>query len=105
MFFFQSSKRWAGFLLSQNVEKEHNHIDRENQIAKVFCKKTNKFISLEGVSFDIWLLLKKQTSYENLIKSLLESYDIDEKTLRKDVNGFLTKLEKQGLINYSEASK
>lgn len=98
--FFQ--KKWSSFLVVKNISKENNKIDKKYQTAKVFSKKTGKFISFDGVSYDIWLLIKKEISFTQIVNQLKHIYEIDEEVIKKDLNDFLSKLDQQGLIKYKK---
>ncbi len=54
-----------------------------------FAAKFNGMISLNGVASFIWEQMDKVESREELVQMILDRYEIDEETARKDVNGFL----------------
>ena len=54
-----------------------------------FAAKFNGMISLNGPAAFIWEQMESVSSREELVQKMLERYDVDEKTARRDVNGFL----------------
>ncbi len=65
---------------------------------KVLIEKSGEFLSLDGISFEIWQLLGKKISFQDLIKKIEKRYDVSENRLKVDVNAFLSELEKYGLL-------
>lgn len=54
-----------------------------------FAAKFNGMISLNGPAGFIWEQMEQVNSREELVQKMLERYDVDEETARRDVNGFL----------------
>lgn len=54
-----------------------------------FASQFNGMISLNGPAAFIWEQMENVNSREELVQKMLERYDVDEKTARRDVNGFL----------------
>jgi len=55
------------------------------KLASVF----NGMISLNGPAAFIWEKMEEISDREELVQMILDRYEIDEETARKDVNGFL----------------
>lgn len=49
----------------------------------------NGLINLNGPAAFIWEQMENVESREELVQRMLQRYDIDEETARRDVNGFL----------------
>ena len=49
----------------------------------------NGMISLNGVASFIWEQMDQVQNREELVQLILDRYEIDEETARRDVNGFL----------------
>ena len=49
----------------------------------------NGMISLNGPAAFIWEKMEEIENREQLVQMILDRYEIDEETARKDVNGFL----------------
>ena len=47
----------------------------------------------------IWEILQEGKEYNAIIAELLEEYEVDETVLRRDVDEFLEKLKKEGLLS------
>lgn len=55
-------------------------------------------ITLNPVGAFLWGKLEKETTRDELLKSLLSQYDTDEKTAAQDIDRYLEKLRKNGLL-------
>ena len=69
------------------------------KLASVF----NGMISLNGVAAFIWEQMDQVNSREQLVQMILDRYEIDEETARKDVNGFLDTAIQVGYARDEEA--
>ena len=54
-------------------------------------------ITLNPVGAFLWGKLEKETTRDELLKSVLSQYDTDEKTAAQDIDRYLEKLRKNGL--------
>ena len=61
-------------------------------------KSFNGYITLNETGTFFWEKLASGTTKEDLIKSVLAEYDVDEETARNDVELFIDNLTKNGLI-------
>ncbi len=61
-------------------------------------EKFNGMMKLNGTGTFLWQLLEKGGTREELIKKLLDEYDVDEATAEKGVDSFISELEKIGCI-------
>jgi len=93
-------KNWSNFIVKQKINSSNVQVNFADQTAKIFSIKTKKMMSLDGVAFDTWILIKDEISFEKIILELLITYEVDKKTLIKDINQFLSQLSKQDLIYY-----
>ena len=62
-------------------------------------KNFNGIIYLNETGSFLFEQLNKKKTSEELIKSLLDAYDIDEETARNDVNEFIDNLKKANLLD------
>jgi len=46
----------------------------------------------------LWEKISEGADEEELVKALLDTYDVDEETARNDVREFIDKVEQQGLL-------
>ena len=58
----------------------------------------NGMISMNSVSGFIWQHLEECDTPEDMLKLVLEEYDVSEEVARKDVFEFLANLKKAGMI-------
>jgi len=59
---------------------------------------TQTSFSLDGVAADIWKALVEFGNVEQIVTSLLNTYEVDEDYLRSDVHTFINQLDSQGLL-------
>ncbi len=60
--------------------------------------KNNGIFVMSPVGARVWELLEQGMDTEALIPTMLEEYEVDEKTLRTDVQEFLAQLTAMGLL-------
>ena len=56
-------------------------------------------MTVNGAGLDIWKLLEKETTFEQIVSDMMEMYDVSEDTLRADVERFLEQLRKADLLD------
>jgi Coenzyme PQQ synthesis protein D (PqqD). len=61
-------------------------------------KNFNGLINLNDTGAFLWKLLETETTKAQLTESLLNEYDVDEKTANEAVDGFLKKLSEVNLL-------
>ena len=61
-------------------------------------KTFNGMITLNGTAALLWDALEAEQTEDNLVKTLMEKFEVSEEKARRDVKGFLEKLEKAGLL-------
>ncbi len=64
---------------------------------------TGVYFALNEVAARTWTLLRDAPSIDAVIASLLEEYEIDEATLRADVQALLQQFEEHGLMSLNRA--
>ena len=62
----------------------------------------NGIITLSDTARFIWEYLEKADSFQGLVELMLEEYEIDEETAKRDAGGFITELLQKGFIQYSK---
>ena len=55
-------------------------------------------INLNETGAFLWKMAEKGTTKEEMVKALLETYDVDEATAAKDVDNFTAKLQEANLV-------
>ena len=58
----------------------------------------SSIIMLNETSAFLWLRLENDTTEDELLKALLEEYDVDEKTACEDIAKFVAELKNAGLL-------
>ena len=61
-------------------------------------KTFNGMITLNSTAALLWDALEAEQTEDNLVKALMEKFEVSEEKARRDVKGFLEKLEKAGLL-------
>ena len=57
-----------------------------------------KYFGLEDTAARIWQLVSEPRSVQQIVETLMQDYDVDDTTCRRDVAVFLDDLAAQGLI-------
>ena len=58
----------------------------------------NGMITLNGTGSFLWDCLEKEISLDGLVGKLLEEYNVDEETARKDAEAFTALLKENGIL-------
>lgn len=56
-------------------------VDGESVVMNV---ETGLYLGMNGVSTDIWHFMEKDLSFNDIVKKLINTYDVDEKVCRSD---------------------
>ena len=59
---------------------------------------SGRYFSLEGVGSTLWRALQEPRSFDELLATVLESYDVGVETAEHDVRALLGNLEEAGLV-------
>lgn len=59
---------------------------------------TNGLFAMTELGGFLWDLLPEAQDAEDLVKAVLQDYDVDEDTARADIHAFLKKLETLGIL-------
>ena len=65
--------------------------------------KTENYFGLDEVGTRMWALLSGSGSVKAALDALLDEYDVDAATLRKDLEALVEKLSEQGLLEVKGA--
>ena len=60
--------------------------------------KLNMMITLNGTGKFLWERLEKGAEVDELVEAMLAEYEVDEKTARLGVEGFIAKLQEKGFL-------
>lgn len=58
----------------------------------------NGLITVNEIGAFLWNLLQQDVTLEELVKSVLDEYEVDEETAREDIQEFLDTLESGGIL-------
>ena len=59
----------------------------------------NGLITVHEVGADLWTMLQSDVTFEELLRGILEEYEVDEETAREDIREFLEKLQQGGILD------
>jgi len=77
-------------LLSRNNDQFlFTEVDGESVVMNI---ENGKYFGMNSVATDVWFLLEKNMTYNEIIKSLLSSYEVDEKTCRDDTRPIIARM-------------
>ena len=63
---------------------------------------SGKYFLIKGAGNDIWDMIQTPVTYGQIIKGLLETYDVDEDTCKKTTDDFLNKLVEQNFVTVED---
>ena len=58
----------------------------------------NGLITVNEVGVSLWKMLQEEATFEELVKGVLDEYDVEEAVARKDIQEFLNRLIEGGII-------
>ena len=79
---FAQNVRFSGTLFAQEIDGEMVLLDMN----------TENYFGLDSVASDIWRLLQEGKTIQETYDELLQAYDVEEATLRKDLEVFVQTL-------------
>lgn len=62
----------------------------------------NGLITVNEVGVDIWKMLQEDVTFEDLVKGILDEYDVEEEVAREDIQEFLDTLINGGILAKDE---
>ena len=65
----------------------------------------NGLITVNEVGMELWKMLQKDVTFDDLLNGILEEYDVDENAAREDIQEFLDRLVKGGILKEDEKSE
>ena len=60
--------------------------------------KFNGLITMNRVGASIWKMLQEEVTVEELVKKILEEYDVEEEVAREDIQEFLDRLKSNHIL-------
>lgn len=76
-------------VLSRTLEGEAVLLDLES----------GTYFGLNEIASEIWVMMAKGTTVATIITLVLETYDVDEATARRDLELLLNRLQARGLVD------
>jgi len=61
-----------------------------------------EYFSLSDLGKDIWQMLEEPKSHAGIITEILEQYEVDESTLKADLNDFLIQMIEEDIFQTTE---
>lgn len=89
--------------LKSEVKISKNVFFREMEGEAVLLNvQTGVYFGLDSTGTAIWQILEKKSRLDQVLKAMLQDYEIDEDTCRADLLKFVSSLEKNGLLEVHE---
>ena len=76
-----------------------SRINDKKEVIIISMDIDEQFYKLDGVSSEIWASIDGKKSWQEILKNILDKYDVTKKQLNKDVNKLVSDLEKHSLIH------
>lgn len=58
----------------------------------------NGLVTVNEVGVSLWKMLQEEVTFEDLVKGVLDEYDVEEEIAREDIQEFLDKLVESGIL-------
>ena len=65
----------------------------------------NGLITVNEVGMELWKMLQEDVTFDDLLNGILEESDVDENAAREDIQEFLDRLVKGGILTEDEKSE
>lgn len=65
----------------------------------------NGLITVNEVGADLWKMLQSEVTFNDLLRGILEMYDVDEETAKEDIQEFLDTLIEGGILDKPEETE
>lgn len=65
----------------------------------------NGLITVNEVGAELWKMLQSEVTFNDLLKGILEIYDVDEETAKEDIQEFLATLIEGGILDKPEETE
>lgn len=62
----------------------------------------NGLISTNEVGASIWRMLQQETTFDEVVKGILDEYDVEENVVKEDVSVFLNQLSEKGILKIED---
>ena len=76
-------------LVRNNEQFLFTEVDGESVVMNV---DTGNYFGMNSVSTDIWHMMESDLSFNDMITSILKSYEVDEETCRKDTRPAIARM-------------
>ncbi len=77
-------------------------IEAGQDFVYVLNNKNRKWYFFKELSKDIWLQIEQHKDLNNILKTLMEEYQVDYETLYNDVKDYIYELQEEGLVTHNE---
>lgn len=65
----------------------------------------NGLITVNEVGADLWKMLQSEVTFEDLLRGILDIYEVDEETAKEDIQEFLDTLVEGGILEKETEKK
>lgn len=86
-------------MLHRNMDQEFTYIDGE---VVMLSLKNGEYYGLDSVGTRIWELLEEEIMFSDLVRQLMNEFDVDEHLCLADTKGYLAQLLDKDLLVVKE---
>lgn len=65
----------------------------------------NGLITVNEIGMELWKMLQEDVTFEDLLRGIMEEYDVEEDVAREDIQDFLDKLTDGGILTEDDVTE
>lgn len=65
----------------------------------------NGLITVNEIGMELWKMLQDEVTFDDLLKGIMEEYDVDEEVAKEDIQDFLDKLIDGGILTEDDSTE
>lgn len=65
----------------------------------------NGLITVNEIGMELWKILQNEVTFDDLLKGIMEEYDVDEEVAKEDIQDFLDKLIDGGILTKDDSTE
>lgn len=65
----------------------------------------NGLITVNEIGMELWKMLQNEVTFDDLLKGIMEEYDVDKEVAQEDIQDFLDKLIDGGILTEDDSTE
>ena len=65
----------------------------------------NGLITVNEIGMELWKMLQNEVTFDDLLKGIMEEYDVDKEVAKEDIQDFLDKLIDGGILTEDDSTE